>query len=199
MADIILISTLNIISCWVYSHYREYFNRVKKKLSTIFSLQPPHSKKIIIIINIKTTYHLNFLMFSVSETIFCVSWDHSLWVTASFFYVLTTGPWYLLSRCASHILVNSCPTLALLWLQSCLCVDSKSHRCTQGYFAWILKQSKDIAEGNGWLRAAGTDRSVDRNKLTHTLCKQQSEENTPLLQIIKTDEKVKKTLTQTGG
>lgn len=37
----------------------------------------------------------------------------------------------------------------------------------------------------------------------HTICKQQSGENTPLLQIIETDEKVKKKLTlfkaQTGG
>lgn len=43
----------------------------------------------------------------------------------------------------------------------------------------------------------------ERNRQTHTICKQQSGENTPLLQIIETDEKVKKKLTlfkaQTGG
>lgn len=56
-----------------------------------------------------------------AATFFCCREAQSLCLSALqgfFFAALATRPWYPFSWYSSHILVNSTPMLALLWLQS---------------------------------------------------------------------------------
>lgn len=74
---------------------------------------------------------------------------------------LVSKLWWPFSRCPSHILANSSPTLALLWLQSCPSAEwAWAHSSTQGCFAWI--------EGRRQLQTR-----VWKDTAINTVCKQQ--------------------------